>query len=1171
MFLSSEDVQNGTKPLGLCWIRLFPDIDTKQLVAAFSHALMVFERTEAGTLRLLFRQGIHAPILEMHVIPREAPLPERLLLLLDECNKLSVLECINYRFVNVQLHHFPEQQYRHELTGPDSIDQLGRVAVDPEGRCLGLRLFRNYLAVVPQPVDAVVEEIDRLPSWVVSFYDMDERFRNVTRLCFLPGYIEPTLALLGTKETGTTARTSSVKDQTWFALVTCQLLTQKFNTIYYLEALPNDLREMVAMARPTGGVLAYGANSVVHLEQGSPGIGLALNLYSTRLSSFKYTFPPTTQYLLATTVAICLDEDHVLFGNGLLCRLKKGGRFVNKMELTQLERMTSFHFTLLNPGNLLVAHDNDELALYQVHSKKSTTAQTTPSSVTATSIDDTDIYLQELAQDTQHSSGKVELSRIASIACTSQVQDMALGREQTAVVTESGSLYIYPKHWPTITRTSFEIPGSQGIWTIEVGTKHLLVSSTATATLVLLKDQDRIKEVESSGFYLEGPTLHVARFREYILQVTYDKALLLSTNYSLVSSLDARFIKAAVYGEHVALLEESGEFAIYAVNGEAVLEKVNVAKGIKTFDFDHKLNALWAVDNNGVLSCLVNPYRDLVFVNANFTALPPILSNHLQNAPKVKAATFAVHEIKVLRDMLVVLAENQVVAYRILDNVLIKVYSQRVSKGEYSVFPNSEAGLLVFLGPESFILNIDALASVPLASQYNSISFLSGKEFIGVQEGKVTINQVDARYKWGPVMGLALHSKLASGLSRVLYHPASECFLVTIREPAEWKLPTDDYSAISDQLDADLPDKALLPMGHEYKIGLVSSQTLGLIDTFTLREYETALELKLSTLDTKQTSSGKKAFVTVGTALNKGEDRPVRGRLIVLDLVDVVPDPDKPETNRKLRLLAFQEVKGPVLTHCELDGCLLVGLGSKIIIHALENDDSLTGIAFVDSGVASISSAVLKNYFCLGDVNLGLSFFGFQKEPPKIAALGKDQSHHGCVLELRCVEFVVQDGQVMMVGGDRLGSLLHFWMYAPLDRRTGSGQKLLYLGCMRLNSPPIAFIRQQTPTTDKTLEVFVLCQDGSIKRLTPIGDTLYRKGMALSARMGSQLLTPQAGGLLPRAVNARPFGADPGVPHPTFSSLVDVTFNRQQVLDLSVAQQGELAKVTNLEVSDLFL
>ena len=118
------------------------------------------------------------------------------------------------------------------------------------------------------------------------------------------------------------------------------------------------------------------------------------------------------------------------------------------------------------------------------------------------------------------------------------------------------------------------------------------------------------------------------------------------------------------------------------------------------------------------------------------------------------------------------------------------------------------------------------------------------------------------------------------------------------------------------------------------------------MDKFSFGQDELALVVETCTLDIKVSGMlQKKQFVVVGTAISKGEDVTCRGKVIlvsctllddrpfqihIFEIIDVIPEPGRPETNHKLKALKAEEVRGPVSAICALEGHLVVGFGTKV-------------------------------------------------------------------------------------------------------------------------------------------------------------------------------------------------------------------------------------------------
>jgi cleavage and polyadenylation specificity factor subunit 1 len=71
-------------------------------------------------------------------------------------------------------------------------------------------------------------------------------------------------------------------------------------------------------------------------------------------------------------------------------------------------------------------------------------------------------------------------------------------------------------------------------------------------------------------------------------------------------------------------------------------------------------------------------------------------------------------------------------------------------------------------------------------------------------------------------------------------------------------------------------------------------------------------------------------FTVIGTSINKGEDVASRGKAYIFEVIEVVPEPGRPETNHKLKLIKKEDIKGPVCAVTAVGGNLAVAYGNRV-------------------------------------------------------------------------------------------------------------------------------------------------------------------------------------------------------------------------------------------------
>ncbi|GJJ73458.1 cleavage and polyadenylation specificity factor subunit 1 [Entomortierella parvispora] len=306
-----------------------------------------------------------------------------------------------------------------------------------------------------------------------------------------------------------------------------------------------------------------------------------------------------------------------------------------------------------------------------------------------------------------------------------------------------------------------------------------------------------------------------------------------------------------------------------------------------------------------------------------------------------------------------------------------------------------------------------------------------------------------------------------------------------------------------------------LPTSERQTVELVSPVTWETVDRYELQEYEIVTSMETVSLESSQDRSGRKQFIAVGTSFLKGEDSTMRGTIYIFDVIDVVPEPDNPQTDHKLKLIYSEEVKGAVTAMAPLSGYLLTCVGTKVVVRSFEDNETLTGIAFIDVQIFVTSVRVVKNTIMLADAYKSVWFVGFQDEPTKLVLLGKDFNpmeamHVGYLIEHQTLHVVVADSE----------KNIRLLQYAPYHVQSFSGQKLICRGDYHLGSQVqtmVSLPKIVLSGSDEGISHLTVCGtlDGSLCMITPIPEKTSKRLALLSTQIVNGVQHPA--GLNPRA------------------------------------------------------
>jgi len=371
----------------------------------------------------------------------------------------------------------------------------------------------------------------------------------------------------------------------------------------------------------------------------------------------------------------------------------------------------------------------------------------------------------------------------------------------------------------------------------------------------------------------------------------------------------------------------------------------------------------------------------------------------------------------------------------------------------------------------------------------------------------------------------------------------------------------------------------IAPTIEKFRIKLYDPENWDLIPDceFELEEWEQVTCVKNVLLASEGTSSGLKGYIAISTNYCYGEDVPNRGRIWILDLIEVVPEPDRPLTKNKIKKVYCQEQKGPVTTLSHTCGLLLSAVGQKIYLWQLK-EEQLDGVAFIDTQIYIHCASSVKNIILVSDVCKSVSLLRYQQETRTLSMVCRDSKP----LEVFACDFAVDNQLLNFVVTDSEKNII-IYAHDPEHEESHGGTRLLrradyHLGahvtsfCRLRGKVPRAMAHDQLGALQcRRKHITMFCTvDGAIGFLFPLDESVYHRFQMLQNELTVAL--PHVAGLNPKAWRSIK-QARPSITNPCKLILDGDIINR--FLSLSIKERNELTKkigtTTNRMLADIQL
>ncbi|KAI3393261.1 hypothetical protein diail_4520 [Diaporthe ilicicola] len=407
-------------------------------------------------------------------------------------------------------------------------------------------------------------------------------------------------------------------------------------------------------------------------------------------------------------------------------------------------------------------------------------------------------------------------------------------------------------------------------------------------------------------------------------------------------------------------------------------------------------------------------------------------------------------------------------------------------------------------------------------------------------EGMSRVTQLPTDCTFSEV-GMSLQ-KVALGVDTdsVAFNSRAEVYAIGCNVEEEFELPKDEDSN-PQQAPTWMKEKITFkPVAERGALKLITPHAWTVIDEVEMESCEIITCVKALNLEVSETTHERRELIVVGTAISRGEDLPIRGRIHVYDVATVIPEPGRPETDKKFKLVAKEDIpRGGVtaISGVGTQGFVLVVHGQKCTVRGLKEDGSLLPVAFMDMSnyVTSVKEIPSTGLLAMSDAFKGVWFTGYTEEPYKMMLFGKSNTK----LEVMNCEFV-PDGKDLFILAADVDSNIHIFQFDPEHPKSLQGHLLLHrtsfnvgahlpVKSMLLPRVPLANSQPQenghltngnTPNTISPHSILFASPTGSLATLTSVSETSYRRLSSLMSQLINTL--PHPAGLNPKAYRMPP-------------------------------------------------
>ncbi|KAI4613398.1 mRNA cleavage and polyadenylation factor subunit [Alternaria ethzedia] len=404
------------------------------------------------------------------------------------------------------------------------------------------------------------------------------------------------------------------------------------------------------------------------------------------------------------------------------------------------------------------------------------------------------------------------------------------------------------------------------------------------------------------------------------------------------------------------------------------------------------------------------------------------------------------------------------------------------------------------------------------------------------------ISQLPPQTHYGHLGWATRRMPMDAEVHALAYHPAG-LYVVGTGQFEEYQLdPSETYHY-------ELPkeDMSFKPKIERGVLKLLDEKSWTIIDTHVLDPQEVILCIETLNLEVSEVTHQRKDLIAVGTSIVHGEDLATKGCIRIFEVITVVPEPDRPETNKRLKLIVKDEVKGAVsaISGLGTQGFMIMAQGQKCMVRGLKEDGTLLPVAFMDMQcyVSDLKNLPGTGMLAMADAYRGVWFTGYTEEPYKMSLFSRSKHN----LETIAVDFLPFDQQLHLIVADA-DMNLQVLQFDPDNPKSEAGSRLLHKSTFHTGHFPTSLHLVQSylslpsttdaftsnanpaatdeddmdtttpspPSTQPPLhQILHTTQSGTLALLTPLTEDSYRRLSNLTAYLANTLDSPCS--LNPRA------------------------------------------------------